>query len=38
MNVEVSFGGLEAVASDLEVAWDNMLEVLLLIVLNLEVS
>lgn len=38
MNVEVSFGGPKVVSNDLEDACDNLLEVLLLIALNLEVS
>ena len=37
MNVEVSFGGPEVVADDLEAACDNLLEVILLVALNLEV-
>lgn len=38
MNVEVSFGGPEAAANDLEAASANMLEFLSLISLNMKVS
>lgn len=38
MNVEFSFGGHQADAKDLEATCDNLVEVLLLIALNLEVS